>query len=145
MNEPILLAQLAGRQVAFPARQIDSIIELGLITPVPRSPHYVEGLSTLRSKSLTVINCKSVLGIDEEHAEPGDIRQAAVVKHGSHHYALLLDDVHDVVETKADPQDVLGGVGEEWARVASGVVETSAGPALLMSVVPFIEVETEFA
>ena len=145
MNEPILLAQLAGRQVAFPACKIESIIELGKVTPVPRSPAYIEGLSTLRSKSLTVIDCKSGLGIAHGADRGDEGRKAAVVKHGGHHYALILDDVQDVVEPKGDGDDVLGGVGAEWARVSSGVVETDAGTVLLLNVEPFIEVETEFA
>lgn len=145
MNEPILLAQLAGRQIAFPAHKIESIIELGRVTPVPRSPDHIEGLSTLRSKSLTVVNCKRVLGIEDDEQHADGIRQAAVVKHGEHHYALVLDDVQDVVEPDGEPGDVLGGVGPEWARVAYGVVETEAGTTLLMKIEPFIEVETESA
>ena len=145
MSEPILLAQLAGRQIAFPAHQIDSIVELGKVTPAPRSPAYIEGLSTLRSKSLTVINCKSVLGIADDESAPDGIRLAAVVKHGAHHYALILDDVQDVVEPQHEPEPVLGGVGKEWARVASGVVETEVGTTLMMRVEPFIEVEAKLA
>ncbi len=145
MNEPILLAQLAGRQIAFPAHRIESIIELGKVTPVPRSPRHIEGLSTLRSKSLTVVNCKLVLGIDDDWQDTDGVRQAAVVKQGEHHYALILDEVQDVVAPLGNAGSVLGGVGEEWAKVASGVVETEAGSALLIKIEPFIEVETESA
>lgn len=143
MSETILLARLAGRRIAFPAPRLESIVEIDRITPVPRAPHYIEGLSTLRSQSLTVINCLRVLGIDEGESEPAEVRHAAVIKHGGHHYALVLDDVEDVVEWHGDVEPVLGGVGEEWEKVAVGVVETEAGPALLLDVEPFVEVELE--
>ncbi|APE27403.1 chemotaxis protein CheW [Aurantiacibacter gangjinensis] len=141
MNDPILIASLAGRRVALIAREIESIVEIERITPVPRAPDHVEGLSTLRSQALTVINCARVLGEEESSDASSGVRQAAVIKHNGHHYALLLDDVEDVVEARGAPEQVLGGVGKAWTRVAAGVVDTEIGSALLLRVEPFINAE----
>lgn len=141
MNEPILLARLAGRRIALIARDIEAIVEINDITPVPMAPAHVEGLSTLRSKALTVINGARVLGQEDSARDTTVDRKAAVIVRDGHHYALLLDEVEDVVEAQSEPQSVLGGVGEEWSQAANGVVETATGPVLLVKVEPFINVK----
>ncbi|MBH5323178.1 chemotaxis protein CheW [Aurantiacibacter sediminis] len=143
MSEPIFVAHLADRRIAFAARRLESIVEISKIMPVPRSPDHIEGLTTLRSQTLTVINCRRVLGVEDAEVSGDEPRQAAVVKHGMHQYALLLDDVEDVVEWDGEIKDILGGVGDAWERMANGVVETEGGPALLLNVEPFIEVDLQ--
>lgn len=145
MNQTLLVAQLNGRRIAMAASQIESIVEISRITPVPQTPDYIEGLSTLRSKALTVINCARVLKINREHSQADTDRQAAVVHHAGHDYALLLDAVEDVVETQNVPEEILGGVGDEWSDVALGIVETEVGPALMVNVEAFITVKSDTA
>jgi len=63
MNELLLIVAIAGEKVALPVADIESVTELDLLTPVPRSPAHVVGLSTLRSRVVTVIDCRCALGL----------------------------------------------------------------------------------
>ncbi|MEO1729562.1 MAG: chemotaxis protein CheW [Pseudomonadota bacterium] len=130
MNDLLVMAQIAGRRCALQAGDVKSVIELGTITPVPRSPDFIAGITALRSQALTVIDCRLALGF-ESLEWPTDHR-AAVVAVGGHSYALMVDAIEDIATGQSEPDDIPGGFGPEWTRVATGMVETAIGPALLI-------------
>ncbi len=130
MNNLLVMATIAGRRCALNARDVQSVIELGTITPVPRTPDFIAGITALRSQALTVIDCRKALGLDPSDY-PTDTRAAAISIDG-HSYALMVDHIEDITTAVAEPGDVVGGFGENWSRVATGMVETSNGPALLI-------------
>jgi purine-binding chemotaxis protein CheW len=131
MNELVLTLRIAGRRAAVPAPAVHSVVELDAITPVPRAPEFVLGLTALRSSAMTVIDCARAL---ELPSDPGEIkgRRAAVIEDGGHLYALLVDAVEDVVEAHTAPAPVPGDAGSGWERVGLGMIETGGGPALLI-------------
>ncbi len=130
MNDLMVMAIIAGRRCALHACDVQSVIELGHVTPVPRTPDYIAGITALRSQALTVVDCRRAIGVDPAEFE-SDTR-AAVVKIGGHSYALVVDAIEDISTAVIEPGEVLGGFGEEWSRVSAGMVETEAGPALLI-------------
>lgn len=136
MNELIVLLHIDDRRVAIPAAEVQSVIELEDIYPVPRAPDFVVGLTAMRSRSLTVIDCRRAIGIAGETATG---ERAPVVEIAGHLYALLVDAVDDVIETQSDIRPVAGGFGKEWQRVARGMVETDRGPTLLINASLLIE------
>ena len=130
MNQLLLMCTIAGRRAALPASDVQSVIEVDDITPIPGTPDFILGLTALRSQALTVIDCSLALGLDATCAAPD--RRAAVVEVDGHLYALLVDDAHDVGEPTSEPVQVPGGFGEGWQRAACGMVETASGPTLLI-------------
>ena len=130
MNDLLVMAQIAGRRCALPASDVKSVIELSAITPVPRSPVYIAGITALRSQALTVLDCRLALGFDE--IEWATDHRAAVVNVAGHAYALMVDAIEDIATGQSTPDTVPGGFGSEWSRVATGMVETAIGPALLI-------------
>lgn len=136
MNELMVMAQIAGRRCALPALEVQSVIELGAITPVPRTPAYVAGITALRSQALTVIDCRIALGFAA--TEWATDERAAVVAVGGHSYALMIDAIEDITTSIGAAEQVSGGFGPEWARVAKGMIETSNGPALLIDLATLI-------
>ena len=137
MNELLLIVTIAGERVALPAAAVESVVELETLTPVPRAPHHVAGLSALRSRVLTVIDCMRSLELGNTDSADG-IREAAVIELDSHHYALIVDQVEDVVEALSEPAPVRAAMEPGWDRVATGMVETEAGPLLLIDVTALI-------
>ncbi|MEO0589666.1 MAG: chemotaxis protein CheW [Pseudomonadota bacterium] len=136
MNDLLVMAQIAGRRCALHASDVKSVIELGVITPVPRSPGFIAGITALRSQALTVIDCRRALGF-EETSWATDHR-AAVVAVGGHSYALMVDAIEDIATGQSAPDNVPGGFGPEWTRIATGMVETAIGPALLIDLAALI-------
>lgn len=130
MSELLVIIQIAGRRCALSAHDVKSVIEIGSITPVPRAPEFIAGITALRSQTLTVIDCRRALGLGAGD-KPTDDR-AAVVASGGHAYALMVDAIEDITTATGAPGQVPGGFGPEWSRVAIGMIETMSGPALLI-------------
>jgi purine-binding chemotaxis protein CheW len=133
MNELLLVVTIAGERVALPAAAVESVVELDTLIPVPRAAPHIAGLSALRSRVLTVVDCMRSLELGETDCSDG-IREAAVVELDGHHYALIVDLVEDVIEASSDPQPMRAVMGEGWERVSKGMVETDSGPLLLVDV-----------
>ena len=137
MNELLLIVTIAGQRVALPADAVESVVELDTLIPVPRAAPHVAGLSALRSRVLTVIDCMRSLELGATQSV-GGVREAAVVELDGHHYALLVDLVEDVVEAQSDPVPVRAAMGPGWERVSAGMVETEAGPLLVVNIAALI-------
>ncbi len=132
MNQLLLIVTIAGSRVAFPAARVESVVELDALSPVPRAAAHVAGLSALRSRVLTVIDCQRSLELGS--TDLGGLREAAVVEVDGPHYALTVDAVEDVVEALSDPQPVRAAMEAGWERVGLGMIETEEGPLLLVDI-----------
>jgi purine-binding chemotaxis protein CheW len=134
MSDLLLIVRLAGRRIAFPASEVEGVVEIEGLTPAPRAAGHVAGLSALRSRVLTVIDGHASLGFGK--AEGGELLDAIVVPSGGHPYALLVEAVEDVIEATAEPAPIRSPIGAGWDRVAIGTVE--AGEDLLLLVDPHL-------
>ncbi len=132
MNQLLLIVTIAGSRVAYPAAKVESVVELDALSPVPRAAAHVAGLSALRSRVLTVIDCQRSLELGT--TDLSGLREAAVVEVDGHHYALTVDAVEDVVEALSDPQPVRAAMEAGWERVGLGMIETEEGPLLLVDI-----------
>lgn len=137
MNALLLIVTIAGQRVALPAASVESVVELEALIPVPRAAEHIAGLSALRSRVLTVIDCNKALELPAT-PQPGGIREAAVVELDGHHYALIVDGVEDVVEALSEPAPVRAAMGPGWERASQGMVETEEGALLLIDVATLI-------
>ena len=133
MTELLLIVTIAGERGALSGAAVESVVELDALSPVPRAAPHVAGLSALRSRVLTVIDCRRSLELGESDCSDG-IREAAVVELDGHHYALIVDLVEDVVEARSEPAVVRAAMGSGWERVSRGMVDTETGPLLLVDV-----------
>ena len=137
MNELLLVVTIAGERVALPAASVESVVELDTLIPVPRAAPHVAGLSALRSRVLTVIDCRRSLELGVTECANG-IREGAVVELDGHHYALIVDLVEDVIEALSEPSPVRAAMGTGWERASLGMVETETGPLLVVDVAALI-------
>lgn len=137
MSELLLLARIGGERVAIPASAVESVVELDTLIPVPRAAAHVAGLSALRSRVLTVIDCTRSLELRSSDRS-ARVREAVVVELDGHHYALTVDMVEDVLESTSEAAPVRAGMGAGWERVAQGIIETDQGPLLLLDVAALV-------
>jgi purine-binding chemotaxis protein CheW len=138
MNELLLIVTIAGTRVALPAAAVESVVEHEALIPVPRAPDHVAGLSALRSRVLTVMDCRRSLELGATELAANGIQEAAVVELDGHHYALTVDVVEDVVEALSDPTPIRAAMGAGWDRVSLGMVETEEGPILLVDIAALV-------
>lgn len=144
MNKDLLIARVGGERIAMTATEIQSVIELGKIIPVPGAPAMITGLTTQRSRTLTVIDVAMSLGL----APRGDTcRFAIVVELEGIGYALAVDAVESVLPALGDVEPVKIKLSPGWARSAAGMVETSVGTVLLVDLARLVgnEVQQEAA
>jgi purine-binding chemotaxis protein CheW len=136
MDRSLLLVSIAGERAAVASEIIRSVVELESITPVPRAPEHISGLAALRSRAMTVVDCRRSLELPE--AEAGALL-AVVVEIDEFLYALLVDEVEEVVPFDSEPSEIRADLLPGWARAALGMVETTAGPALVLDPAELIE------
>src|SRR3569833_234744 len=100
MSTLLLIVRLAGARVAFPAADVEAVVEFDMVVPAPGTPPHVAGRAALRSRVLTVIDCPASLGLPA-----GEVphRDAVVAVIGGHPYALLVDGVVDEIEADGGP------------------------------------------
>ncbi|WP_423140794.1 chemotaxis protein CheW [Parablastomonas sp. CN1-191] len=129
IDELLLVTAIGGHRAALPAAAISSVIEIEGIEAIPLARAPVAGLTTLRSRVLTVIDCRAALGLTET---AGTAREAVVIEVGGHGYALLVDEVRDVTPALSEPAAPRADPGPGWAAALVGMVETASGPVLVL-------------
>lgn len=131
MTGLLLIVSVAGQKVGLRAGDVQSVIEIDMLVPVPCAPSHVAGLAALRSRVLAVIDPQFALGLGPcPNRNPS--AKAAVVVHDGHAYALLLDGVHDVIEARSEPAPIHTRLQGNWTAMSLGMVETDHGPLLLV-------------
>jgi len=129
MDELFLLATVAGQAVAIRSDQVESVVDIGEVTAVPRASAHVRGLAALRSRVVTVIDTGAVL---DHPASDARHRRAVVTMVDGHHYALLVEGVDDVTRFRSAPLApglVLGGA---WSSIVPGMIERDRYPILIV-------------
>lgn len=131
MAELLLIVRLAGERVALPAAEVDSVVEIEALTPVPGVAGHVAGLAALRSRVLTVIDC--LASLDPSRRLPADAREAVMAVVDGHPYALLVEAVEDVVESSGERQPATALAGG-WGRIGRSTIEAEGDLLLLADV-----------
>lgn len=129
-SELLLIVTIAGERVTIPAADVESVVELEALVPVPRTAPHVAGLAALRSRVLTVIDCFASLELSSTNEQ--SLREAIIVEADGHPYALLVDSVEDVVEVSGDVRPVRTSLKGGWRRVARGMIEVDGDLLLLI-------------
>ena len=137
MNHLYLFATLAGTRVAVETREVEAVVKLVDISPVPGMGAHVAGLSALRSRVLTIID---VAALVRGTPTPAEERGFAIIADISgHSYGLMVDAVYDICQVPEGALPLRGQIDRVWAPHARGVVEHEGQPYLLVSLGGFIE------
>ncbi len=127
MTELFLIARIAGRTVAINSDQVDSVVDIGEITPVPRTGPEVRGLAALRSRVVMVIDTHAALGLPTSDLPPS---RAVITMVEGHHYAILVDALEDVAPFVRTALTNGIAVDGGWARAGCGIVDRDGDPIL---------------
>jgi purine-binding chemotaxis protein CheW len=136
MSHLYLIAQIAGRAVAINSDQVESVVDIGEVTAVPRSASQVRGLAALRSRVVTVVDTQAALGLEASGIEA---KRAVITRVEGHHYAMLVEALEDVAPFDLLPLEAGITLDKAWRSAGLGVVERDGEPVLaidLASLVP---------
>lgn len=137
MNQLYLFAILAGTRIAVRTDEIEAVVKLAEVSPVPGMGAHIAGLSALRSRVLTVIDVAALI---HKRATPTDLRSLAIIANISgHSYGMMVDAVSDICAVPEGELPLRGQIDAAWAPYAQGLVESQDGPCLLVSLAGFVD------
>ncbi len=91
--------------------QVQEVLRLTEIAPVPGAPDYVMGIVNLRGNVVTVIDTRKRFGLLQK--EPDDATRIVIVEVDSQVIGILVDSVADVVNLSLSEIDSTPNLGED--------------------------------
>lgn len=111
--------------------QVQEVLRVTEIAPVPGAPGYVLGIINLRGNVVTVIDTRARFGLPP--GEIGDSNRIIVIESEKQVVGILVDAVAEVVELRESEIDVAPNVGtEESSRYIQGVATREDGLLILV-------------
>lgn len=137
MTELYLFATLAGTRIAVRSQEVEAVVKLTDISPVPGTGAHIAGLSALRSRVLTIVDAAALI---DGQATPDDRRSLAIICNvAGHSYGMMVDAIADICAVPEGELPLRGRIDPAWACFADGVVDYLDEPHLLVTLARFIE------
>ena len=112
--------RLAEETYAINVMQVQEVLRVSEIAPVPGAPHYVLGIVNLRGNVVTVIDARRRLGL--ESREPDDASRVVIIEVSNQVVGILVDSVAEVIELAAADIEPAPNVGnDESSKYIQGV------------------------
>ena len=125
-----LVVTIGGDRIALPALTVESVVEIDNIEPVPLVAPHVAGLFALRSRVMTVID--SCAAVEKGRFEWNGHAEAVIANCDGHGYAILVENVDDVVECEGAVIPSRAVLSGGWARVSRGTIEVDGEELLVI-------------
>lgn len=112
--------RLAEETYAINVMQVQEVLRVSEIAPVPGAPHYVLGIVNLRGNVVTVIDARRRLGL--EPREPDDASRVVIIEVSNQVVGILVDSVAEVIELVTAEIEPAPNVGnDESSKYIQGV------------------------
>ena len=109
---------VAGEEYGVDIMRIKEITPVFELTPIPRAPHYILGILSLRGNILPVFDLKRRLGLPE--GEPSPKARIIVLTNRDEQVGILVDGITSAVRIPAEavepPPPVLRGAEADFVR-----------------------------
>jgi len=112
--------QLGGETYGIDVMNVQEVLRITEIAPVPGAPDYVLGIINLRGNVVTVVDTRARFGLPS--SETDDASRIVIVESENQVVGILVDSVAEVVELNQSEIDVPPNVGnEDSGRYVLGV------------------------
>src|SRR5579883_2802761 len=98
-EEQLVVFRLGEDYFAMLISSVNEIIRLQKITPVPKAPPFVEGVTNLRGRVIPVIDLRKRFGVTPK--PDTQISRIIVVEHGERLLGMMVDGVDEVLTVPA--------------------------------------------
>ncbi len=133
-EDPVLQCvtfRLAEEVYGINVMQVQEVLRVSEIAPVPGAPNYVLGIINLRGNVVTVLDTRNRLGLPPREAD--DSTRIVIIESDQHVVGILVDSVAEVVDLRMSEVESAPNVGnDESSRYIQGVA--SMGGELLILV-----------
>ena len=139
-QEPVIqwvTFHLAGETYAVNVMQVQEVLRVAEITPVPGAPDYVLGIINLRGNVVTVIDARKRMGLPPPMLD--DSSRIAIIEVHHQVVGILVDSVAEVVDLRPSEIDSAPNVGnEEASRYIQGVASRDGELLILLDLNKFL-------
>lgn len=132
-NDPILqwvTFRLEEETYGINVMQVQEVLRISEIAPVPGAPIYVLGIINLRGNVVTVIDTRKRFGLNPHELD--DNSRIVIIETEKQIFGILVDSVAEVVDMRRSEIEVAPNVGnDESSRYIQGVA-TVEGKLLIL-------------
>lgn len=120
--------------------QVQEVLRITEIAPVPGAPDFVVGIINLRGNVVTVIDTRKRFGLYPK--DPDDASRIVIIEAENQVIGILVDSVAEVVELRANEIESAPTVGsEESSRYIQGVTSRNGELLILVDLNRFLSDE----
>ena len=134
-NDPVLrwvTFRLAEETYGVNVMQVQEVLRVTEIAPVPGAPHYVLGIINLRGNVVTVIDTRTRFGLDPKEIDDSS-RIVIIEAENKQVVGILVDSVSEVVDLRSSEVEAAPNVGtEESAQFIQGVASVEGDLLILV-------------
>ena len=124
---------LDNEKYGIKVMQVQEVLRMTEIAPVPGAPHYVLGIINLRGNVVTVIDSRKRFGLPDKDAD--DATRIVIIEAGDQVVGILVDSVAEVVDLRASEIETAPNVGtDESSKYIQGVSSQAEELLILVDV-----------
>lgn len=132
-RSPFVTFGLGGETYAIDVLQVQEVLKVPEIAPVPGAPDFILGIINLRGNVVTVIDARARMGLPSK--APDATSRIVIIDVGDQNVGVLVDSVAEVIQIAADAIDATPEVGnDDSARFIRGVTHTDDGLIIVVDV-----------
>jgi purine-binding chemotaxis protein CheW len=121
-NLQLVTFELGGETYGIDIMQVEGIVQVQQIRPIPYAPEYVEGIFNLRGEIIPVINLHRRFRLKQMDLSEEDklLSGMVILAIDDMHLAVMIDKVSRVVRVNQDdiqpPPQMISGIGAEYIQ-----------------------------
>ncbi len=129
--------QLGEELYGVEIMDVDQIVRVQDVRPIPNAPYYVEGIFNLRSEIIPIISLHKRFHIKKAVLDDGDefLGGFIILKVQNNKIGIIIDRVARVVDVKQEdiqpPPQMIAGIGAEYIH---GVVRKDDGYLIILEI-----------
>lgn len=137
LEHKLITFQLGQELYGIGIDDVNQIVRIQDVRPIPNAPYYVEGIFNLRSEIIPVISLHKRFHIQKAVFEEGDeyLGGFIILQIDNNKLGVVIDRVARVVDVKESdiqaPPEVIAGIGTEYIL---GVVRQEAGYLIMLDI-----------
>ncbi len=132
--------RLGDEKYGINVMQVQEVLRITEIAPVPGAPSYVLGIINLRGNVVTVIDTRSRFGLMPK--EPDDYTRIVIIESEGHIIGIQVDSVAEVADLRASEIETAPNVGnEESSKYIQGVTSRDNQLLILVDLNKFLSDE----
>lgn len=139
-NDPVqcFVVAVNGESFGLPVNGVQTVFGIEAVTPVPLGPSEIIGLVNLRGKIVTAVSLRRRFNMPNR--EPGPSRLAVGIDHHGENFALVIDEVGDVIKLPPESRIALPPhLSEGRAKFTKAAYRLETGILSLLDVAALLD------